>query len=145
MLVEAIKADSISVLLACDWSIMSSKPTSPPLRLRILAMPIVMFSNITIELSTTIPTPRANPPKLNRFREKPKIPIQMTAARVARGIAREIISVWRNDPRNKNTAIAAKPEPIIPDQATLATEALISLDSSRVAVSSASLGIKPFS
>ena len=87
-----------------------------------------------MELSTTIPTPKAKPPKLKTLRDKPNSPIKMMAARVARGMAKTIMKVCRREPRNSKTAIAANPVPINPELVTLAMELRINCDSSKVGV-----------
>jgi hypothetical protein len=50
-----------------------------------------IFSNTTIELSTSIPTPNAKPPKDIVFKEIPEKYIKLNVASIAKGIAIQII------------------------------------------------------
>ena len=85
-----------------------------------------------MELSTTIPTPRANPPKLNTFIDNPNNFIQIIATRVERGIARVMIKVCRREPRKTNTVNPARIVPASPEETTLLTAFWINTDSSVV-------------
>ena len=117
VLVEANRADSTAWLLAIARSTTSAGSTSRPLA----RVPSTIASIITIELSTTIPTPRAKPPKLKTLIVRPQNRIKITAAKVASGIEIDTIRVWRRDPKKIKTAKAANPVPIKPEEITLET------------------------
>ena len=105
--------------------------------------PVAIFSSMTIELSTTIPTPTAKPPKLNTLRDRPNSFIKIIELKAARGIDETIITVWRKEPKNNNTAIAANPAPVRPALVTFLMALLIKIDSSVVETNSKSSGITP--
>jgi hypothetical protein len=69
--------------------------------------------------------------------------MKIIAVKNARVIARTIIKVCLREPRNRKTAIAAKPEPINPEELTLARKLRINIDSSKVDVRVTSAGITP--
>ena len=65
------------------------------------------------------------------------------AARVHRGIVREIIRVCLREPKKNKTAIAANTAPEMPAFATSAKELRINRDSSRIVTTFMSAEIKP--
>ncbi len=70
-----------------------------------------IFSRTTIALSTSIPTPRASPPKVIRLRVKPLKYNRAKVAIMEMGIAVAIITVLRTLRRNTSSMITAKIPP----------------------------------
>ena len=70
-----------------------------------------VFSRTTIELSSSIPIPKARPPKVMMFRVNPPKYISPNVAMIETGIAVAIIAVLDTLRRNKNRTIIAKIPP----------------------------------
>ncbi len=69
-----------------------------------------MFSNTTMELSTTIPTPRANPPRVSRFTVSLKAYIMTNANMIESGIetaTKSVLPKWRKNRKRTATASSA--------------------------------------
>ena len=84
-----------------------------------------MFSRITIELSTSIPTPNANPAKVITFNVKPKKYINNIVMTIEIGIDKVIINTLFKLLKNKNKIMIASIAPNIAVKATWDKESLI--------------------
>ena len=110
--VEAIKALITSLLPLCEAC----------MKLRVPFWCLVMFSNITTELSTSIPTAKTSPPREKIFKVTPNNPIKIKVPQILTGIAIAITNVLRILCKKNQMAIIANMAPIIADELTLDME-----------------------
>ena len=92
----------------------------------IWALKRLIFSSTTIELSTSIPTPKANPPRDIRLKETPVKYIKTSVIIKLIGIERATIVVGPKDCKNIRITNAAKIPPLTTAPMTLSMEDLIS-------------------
>ena len=92
-----------------------------------------MFSSTTTELSTIMPTPRARPPRLIRFRVKPPKYSRAKVAITEIGIDSAMTTVLRTLRRNSSSTKTASTPPTspVPKPAGMEVEAI---DEFRIAV-----------
>src|SRR5246127_4377503 len=87
-----------------------------------------VFSIVTVESSTRMPTASASPPSVMVLSVSPRKCRTMIEARIDRGIEISTISVDRQDPRNSRIISPVRPAAIAPSRSTLAIDALTSFD-----------------
>ncbi len=87
-----------------------------------------VFSIVTVESSTRMPTASASPPSVMVLSVSPRKCRTMIAARIDSGIEIRTISVDRQDPRKSRIISPVRPAAIAPSRNTLAIDALTSFD-----------------
>ena len=87
-----------------------------------------MFSIVTVESSTRIPTASANPPSVIVFKVSPRKYSTTSEVRIDSGIEIMTTRVERHDPRNSNIINAVRAAAIDPSRRTPATDCLTKTD-----------------
>ncbi|OPZ80161.1 MAG: hypothetical protein BWY76_03439 [bacterium ADurb.Bin429] len=113
--VDAISAEVISALASC----------AALSELRVMAWCRAIFSSMTMELSTSMPTASTSPPSENTFSVMPKSPIRMKALRILTGMVTAMISVRFTSCRKNQTMSMARIPPITAELPTFSIDLVI--------------------
>ena len=87
-----------------------------------------VFSMVTVESSTRMPTARASPPSVIVLSVWPRKYSTTIDVRIDRGIEIMTIKVDRHDPRNSRIISPVNPAAIVPSRITLAIDDVTSFD-----------------
>ena len=87
-----------------------------------------VFSIVTVESSTRIPTASASPPSVIVLSVSPMKYRATIDVRIDKGIETMTMRVERQDPRNRRIISAVSPAAIAPSRTTLATDDVTSFD-----------------
>jgi hypothetical protein len=87
-----------------------------------------VFSMVTVESSTRMPTASASPPRVIVLRVSPRKNRTVSEDKIARGIEIMTTTVDRHDPRNSRIIRAVKPAAIAPSRSTPSTDCLTNTD-----------------
>ena len=102
-----------------------------------------MFSKTTMELSTSMPTPRVRPAKVIRFSVRPEKYMAPRVMQSEVGMARAMISVLLKFARNRNRTMTASRMPSYSDSATLAMDSSMVSEELYASLILTELGIMP--
>ena len=118
-----VKVEAVTAVETCSAPARAASATVNPVS-RILKI----FSRTTMELSTSIPIPKARPPRLIRFKLIPLKCIKMNVATIDIGIEKLIMTVFGRCLRKMKITRIARIDPRIAVERTSCSAARINVD-----------------